>query len=191
MSDHIGYKKCRGEEIIQLEILGNHNEDRYNVVDKRFAKMRCSKARVIRIYDMHDQSIEYDEAFGIHDKSFRYEVGKIVEPVDGFDGDLNVVCASGIHYFLREERAYYWKYVPENGLYETWYENGQMRRRCTYKNGEKDGLYERWYMNGQMRMRCTYKNGKKDGVCEEWNENGQIRSRCTYKDGKFYSLYKE
>ena len=183
-SQHIGYKKCQNDRIVVLEILGNHNENREDIVDERFAKMRCSKARVIRIYNMHDNSIEYKEAFGIRDTSFRYEINKVVEPVDEFDEDLNEVCASGIHYFLREEPAYYWEYKPENGPYESRHSNGQMWMRYTYKHGKKDGLYEEWHSNGQMRERFTYENGKKDGPYEKWYSNGQMMIRFTYTNGK-------
>ena len=187
--DHIGYKKCRGGRIVVLEICGNHNEEREGIVDKRFAKMRCSKARVIRIYDMHDRSIEYKEAFGIRHKSFRYTVGEVVEPVNDFNKDLNKVCASGIHYFLTEEPAYYMGYIPKNGTYKEWYENGQMHMKCTFKNGNEDGLYEVWHSNGQMMNRCTCKNGKLDGLYEKWYSNGQIRTRCTFKNEKKDGLY--
>ena len=130
-SQHIGYKKCHNGRIAVLEILGKNNEEREDIVDKSFAGMRCSMARVVRIYDMHDPELEYEEAFGIYNKCFKYTVGEVVEPVDEFDEDLNEVCSSGIHYFLREEPAYYWKYEPENGLCEGWYINGQIMLRCT------------------------------------------------------------
>ena len=186
---HIGYKKCRDGRIVVLEILEKHNEDRRDIVDKQFAKMRCSKARVIRIYNMHDQSIEYDEAYGIYDKTFKYTVGEVVEPVDEFDNYLDEVCGSGIHYFLTEEPAYYWKYKPENGPYESWNSNGQMWMRYTYKNGKPDGLYESWQSNGLMDTRYTYKNGELDGLWESWYENGKMSVRCTYKNGEFDGLY--
>ena len=130
-SQHIGYKKCHNGRIAVLEILGKNNEEREDIVDKSFAGMRCSMARVVRIYDMHDPELEYEEAFGIYNKYFKYAVGEVVEPFDEFDEDLNKVCSSGIHYFLREEPAYYWKYEPENGLCEGWYINGQIMLRCT------------------------------------------------------------
>ena len=183
-SQHIGYKKCQNDRIVVLEILGNHNEEREVIVDKQFAKMRCAKAKVIRIYDMHDNSIEYKEAFGIHDETFRYEINKVVEPNEEFDENLNNVCASGIHYFLTEEPAYYWKYMPKNGTYKVWCDNGLMHMRCTFKNGNEDGLCEVWHEYGQMFMHSTFKNGKEDGLCEKWYENGQILERCTYKNGK-------
>ena len=101
--------------------------------------MRCSMARVIRIYNMHDPEIEYEEAFGIHDRSFKYKINKVVEPVDDFNDDQDEVCASGIHYFLSEEPAYYWEYWPDNGLYKSWHENGQACAHFTYKEGWKTG----------------------------------------------------
>ena len=212
-SHHIGYKKCRDGRTAALKILGIHNEDRRDIVDKQFAKMRCSRAQVIEIYNMHDPSIKYEEAFGIYDKTFKYTVGEVVEPVDEFDEDLDKVCASGIHYFLTEEPAYYWKYEPKNDLYKSWHENGQMYCRCTYENGEIDGLCEIWYSNGQMHERYTYENGELDGLfeswysngqmyqrheyengeidglCESWYSNGQMRERCTYENGELDGLF--
>jgi antitoxin component YwqK of YwqJK toxin-antitoxin module len=187
--DHYGYKKCQDNRIVKLEILGDHNEARENIVDKRFAKMRCSMARVIRIYNMNDPSINYDEAFGIHDKTFRYKVGDVVKPVNEYNKDINSICSSGIHYFLTKIPAYNWDYKPDNGLYEEWHENGQTMQRCIYKDGKEDGLYEKWYENGQMYWRCIYKDGKEDGLYESWHENGQTRQRCIYKDGKKNGLY--
>ena len=191
MSQHIGYKKCQGGRIVVLEILGKNNEEREGIVDKRFAEMRCSKARVIRIYDMHDPSIEFEEAFGLYNKLFRYAVGETVEPKEPFCEDLNKVCEEGIHYFLREEPAYFWDHRPDNGMYEIWHENGQMLMRCTCRNGKGNGLYEEWHENGQIKQRCTFKNGKIDGLIELWHNNGQMCKRCTFKNGTYDGLCEE
>ena len=183
-NEHIGYKKCRDERIVVLEILGKNNEGVKGIVDKQFAEMRCSKARVIRIYNMHDRSIKYEEAFSIRDKSFKYTVGEVVVPANGFDKNLYTVRASGIHYFLTEEPAYYWKHKPKNGPYKSWYSCGQIKKKCTYKKGKKDGLRESWHENGQIVKRFTYKEGKKDGPCKFWDEYYQIHRRFVYKNGK-------
>ena len=188
---HIGYKKCQDGRIVVLEILGEHNENRAGIVDERFAKMRCSMARVSDIYNMHNPELEYEEAFGIYDKTFRYTLGEVLEPVNEFDENLGKVCASGIHYFLTKEPAYYWKYKPFYGLFKSWHSNGQMHARCTYKNRKEDGLYEVWNSNGQMTNRYFCKNGEYDGLYKEWNLNGRIWKRCTYKNGKLDGLYKE
>ena len=73
------------------------------------------------------------------------------------------------------ERYYVDKNGLRQGLYESFYENGQLRRRCTYKDGKLDGLYESFYENGQLKERCTYKNNKLDGLCEWFDINGQSR----------------
>jgi Family of unknown function (DUF5758)/MORN repeat variant len=181
MTDHVGYKKCQNGRIVQLEILGDHNEERKDVADKNFAMMRCSRAKVTRIYNMHSNS-ECREAFGIYDKSFRYEVGSTVEP-DQFDLDLDKVCSGGIHYFLTEYRARCCAHRTKNGLRILWYENGQMRERYTVEDGKRYGLYELWYINGQMAVRYTYLNEQLDGLCERWYENGQSKSKHTFLKG--------
>ena len=72
----------------------------------------------------------------------------------------------------------------ENGTYEEWDENGQLRRRENYKDGELDGLQEEWDENGKLLYRANYKNGEKDGVWEYYYENGQLRKRENYKNGE-------
>ena len=41
-----------------------------------------------------------------------------------------------------KERYFVDKNYLRQGLYELFYENGQLKGRCTYKNGELDGLDE-------------------------------------------------
>jgi uncharacterized protein DUF5758 len=115
---HIGYKKCQGGRIVELEILGEHNEDREDIIDKDYAKMRCSMARVLKIMAFWDETKTFDTACGLHDLSFVYRVGEIVEPTEDFDRDLDKVCASGIHYFLTKEPAYVWDHTLQTGVNE-------------------------------------------------------------------------
>lgn len=75
------------------------------------------------------------------------------------------------------------------GTAEGWHENGQIRERRNYKNGELDGLYETWYENGQMQQRLNCKNGKLDGLCEDWYKDGQMWARSNWKDGWPDGLY--
>ena len=78
--------------------------------------------------------------------------------------------------------------VDENGNRqgpsESYYENGQLAVKCTYKDGEYDGPYEEYYDNGRLNVKCTYKDGKKNGPYEAYHDNGQLYEKCTYKDGK-------
>ncbi len=53
---HVGFMKCCGNRIVVLEIIGSHNENRKNIVDRSFADMYTKEAKVIKIYNMHDMS---------------------------------------------------------------------------------------------------------------------------------------
>lgn len=75
------------------------------------------------------------------------------------------------------------EYELKQGLYESWYPNGQLREQINYKDGEKDGLYEWWFENGVLGFRGNYKEDELDGICEWWCENGKQMARINYKDG--------
>jgi antitoxin component YwqK of YwqJK toxin-antitoxin module len=216
----VGYKKCQDDRIVKLMVQGEHNEDRVDIFDKDYARMRCSMLRVLEITDMHDPSIKYDNAIGLNCDSHTcdfglnenepivYRVGEIVESTEGFDADINEVYGAGITYFLTIKVAYFQEYVPKNGEYQMWHNNGCMIYKCRYKNGKKDGLCEQWYDNGQIMVRytlvdgeyygpsekyfktgqkhivCIYKGELYDGAYERWHDNGRMRIRCTYIEGE-------
>lgn len=108
---HIGYKAAKIysneggiDVIIKLEILGETNEGRSGVVRPKYAKYRCSKARVLDIWDPLTGKL-YNTASSLQDSSFKYVVGKIVTPTSKYYSNINKQCASGIHYFLSLEGA--------------------------------------------------------------------------------------
>jgi antitoxin component YwqK of YwqJK toxin-antitoxin module len=55
------------------------------------------------------------------------------------------------------------------------------------KDGKRDGLYQRWYENGQLRFEGTYKDGKSNGLLRGWKSNGKLDWESTYKGGKLIS----
>jgi len=72
----------------------------------------------------------------------------------------------------------------EEGLWEHFWENGNIRWRISYKESEMDGIEEFFYKNGNIQSRISYKEGNKD-VIEEWfYENGNITKTRLWKDGK-------
>jgi antitoxin component YwqK of YwqJK toxin-antitoxin module len=89
----------------------------------------------------------------------------------------------------------------EDGPYKTFYDNGKLRIKGNFKNGEPDGLWERLNENGQLKYRRTYKkgvltskqnfkNGKKDGYYERFNEtDGSYLSRTCYKNNVVVDVY--
>jgi antitoxin component YwqK of YwqJK toxin-antitoxin module len=64
---------------------------------------------------------------------------------------------------------------PENGLFANHFENGQLKERGTYNEGQKDGLWETWFDNGQKEDSATYKNGELIGKRLMWFKNGQLQ----------------
>lgn len=65
-------------------------------------KCRCDKAEVIAIEKLDGTPIQ--KAYSDYDKSFIYEVGKIVS-VDNFNEDRFNECSAGIHFFINKQEA--------------------------------------------------------------------------------------
>jgi antitoxin component YwqK of YwqJK toxin-antitoxin module len=76
------------------------------------------------------------------------------------------------------------KEVIENGIYEDFYNNSNLRTRGNYTNGKKIGLWEEWYENGKLKSRMEYLEGKKIGRLDTYHPNGQLKGRVNYVDGK-------
>ena len=71
-----------------------------------------------------------------------------------------------------------------DGPYETYYDNGQLFQKGTYKNGKPDGPSEVYHENGQLSLKGTYKNGWFDGPFESYHDNGELIVKGSYKDGE-------
>lgn len=68
----------------------------------------------------------------------------------------------------------------EDGIQESWYENGQKKESRYYDNGKKAGIHTGWYENGSQRFVYNFKDGEYEGELKEWYPNGHI-----YKDFKY------
>jgi len=71
----------------------------------------------------------------------------------------------------------------EEGIWEWFYENGNINMRTPFKGGKKDGIVELFYDNGNTSMRIPYKEGKEDGIVEWFDEQGNIIETRHWKDG--------
>ena len=98
MGSFIGYKKAN-QKIIKLEI----PEDAHRT-SATSRKCRCSKAKVLGIYDYENNLLEDKEVASDIDREFIYRVGEIVEVKD-FDEDRWHECSTGIHFFINFEEA--------------------------------------------------------------------------------------
>ena len=99
----IGYKKCRNNLIVKLEI----PEDAYRC-SATSKKCRCSKAKVLSITNLDGSELKSGVAVSKYDSSFVYRIGETVEVTD-FDQNRWNECSTGIHFFMNREDAV--KYV--------------------------------------------------------------------------------
>ena len=95
----IGYKKCRNNLIVKLEI----PEDAYRC-SATSKKCRCSKAKVLSITNLDGSESKSGVAVSKYDSSFVYRIGGTVEVTD-FDQNRWNECSTGIHFFMNREDA--------------------------------------------------------------------------------------
>ena len=93
----IGWKKCRGDLIVELEICADAKRS-----SATGRKCRCDKAKVLSI--VPPDGISAKKAVSEFDADFVYRVGEIVI-VDDFDDNRWNECAPGIHFFITRQEA--------------------------------------------------------------------------------------
>ena len=89
----IGYKKCKDNLIVTLEIPKGAI-----VFSINNTKCRTNIAKVVEI--SNGSEIAYSQ----HDETFAYKVGETVYP-DDFNCEYNEECAEGIHFFRTKKEA--------------------------------------------------------------------------------------
>ena len=98
----VGYKKAYsidgGELLVTLDI--PEDAERSSATGK---KCRCNKAKVLSITNINIGESQ-QVAYGVYDDSFKYQVGKTVEP-DKWDPHFWKECTHGIHFFMDEQDA--------------------------------------------------------------------------------------
>ncbi|MDB9805607.1 hypothetical protein OAC12_05655, partial [Porticoccaceae bacterium] len=71
---------------------------------------------------------------------------------------------------------------------EKFYSSGKLASRANYHpksdGGKKHGLHEIFYENGQIKKKENYIDGERDGLFESYQRNGQLDSEICYKNGQ-------
>ena len=78
-----------------------------------------------------------------------------------------------------------------NGIWATWYSNGQKEHEGYYKNGLKNDLWKSWYESGQAWKEGYYFSGKKEGSWLYWHWNGENLAVETYRNGIIHGPWKQ
>ena len=208
------YKSC-GNYIVTMkkQVDTICNESRAGVVDRMHAMFRADKLLVVSI--IHKESgktIDRIQNTTYRHNQIWYEVSKVVS-VDNYWSYLDRVCATGIHYFLSREAAFYWNYRNKDGSNLSWYDSGQKLEERTnigpgrailkrwytdgkkqlelnYINGKLHGLYQSWHMNGKKHEECNYVRDKLHGFYRRWYPSGKMSQECSYVDGILEGVYR-
>lgn len=71
-----------------------------------------------------------------------------------------------------------------DGVFCSYYSNGQIENQSFYINGELNGEVKYFYKNGQLESICNYKSGFRNGVFLYYDSLGTLRNKCTFINGK-------
>jgi len=76
-----------------------------------------------------------------------------------------------------------------NGVYSSWWYNGNKKSEIEYKNGKEEGKGTIWYQNGNINMVFNMQNGIMDGQIVVWHSNGTKQAKGLYLNGKKNSIW--
>ena len=72
----------------------------------------------------------------------------------------------------------------EQGLSETFYEDGEKETARFYTAGEKDSVNTGWWPGGTKKFEYHFNKGNYNGAFREWYMNGAIAREIMYDNGK-------
>jgi antitoxin component YwqK of YwqJK toxin-antitoxin module len=143
------------------------NEDRKEIVDKRYAMYQADKLIVRKIININDFKTEN-----------KIMSDKIYIKVDQIVNDT--------YYFKDVVAAYLYKDIPDfySGEYYEWYNNGEMHTKGEYSFGNEIGEWMSWHDNGMLKNIGKYLNGKKTGEWIYYHPNGVVSEVRVYINNK-------
>jgi len=75
------------------------------------------------------------------------------------------------------------------GEWSSWYPDGELRERGSFREGRREGLWRQWYASGQKHSEGLrrWDEGARASLREDpwrfWFENGQLRGEGRYERG--------
>ena len=82
---------------------------------------------------------------------------------------------------MKNKLTPYIKYHPNGNVYVKGQKNS---------GGQEEGIWEWFFENGNIRLRIPFKEGKEDGIEEFFYKNGNIIKTRLWKDGKLIETTK-
>ena len=74
--------------------------------------------------------------------------------------------------------------IPFTGQIIEHHDNGQLKEKGNYRNGEKEGAWSFHHDNGQLRKKGNYRNSELEGEWITYYYNGQLRKKGKWKTRK-------
>lgn len=160
-----GYKSAgNGKYIVKLAVdtISARTNLYRKTINKKNALFRTSTAYVTGIYEKFNKLNEIESIGSDYDSKFIYQKGHYSN-VPNFDPNIDAISSSGIHFFLTKTPAYHFsleKNINYTGKYMTWFDDGQIRTVCYFKNGYLHGQFKEYHDNGKIYKEGRYKNGR-------------------------------
>ena len=144
-------------------------------------KLELTKDELEKLYYLPPKDVEKETEFQI-----TYRMGRnslVLELIKKIDEELtpHIEYYSNGNVSIKGQKN---SKGQEEGLWEGFYEDGNIFSRTPYVGGLIDGIEEVFYDNGNIRWRIPYKEGKADGIEEWFYPNGNIAKTRLWKDGK-------
>lgn len=78
---------------------------------------------------------------------------------------------------------------PQNLVYSiTYHKNGNIKKKCSYKNEKLEGAYEEYTDDGKIKLKYFYKDGEKEGKFEKLAADGWHIIKGTLKSEKLEGI---
>lgn len=87
----------------------------------------------------------------------------------------NTSVINGVVYNINEK--------PINGLYRTYYQNGNLRMEVYSQNGLPNGIGKFYDQEGNLLYQGIFKDGQMNGVLYQYYPDGTIHNEMNYKEG--------
>jgi antitoxin component YwqK of YwqJK toxin-antitoxin module len=148
---------------------------------KNMKKLELTKDELEKLYYLPPKDVEKETEFQI-----TYRMGRnslVLELVKKIDEELTPYIEyydNGNVLVKGQENSK----GQEEGIWEIFWENGNIHRRIPYVEGKEDGIEEWFYPNGNISCRTPFKDGNMDGIQEEFNEQGNIVKTTLWKEGE-------
>lgn len=78
----------------------------------------------------------------------------------------------------------------KDGIWNYYYENGELSVQYTYKNGKRTGKYTAYHQGNIVNEKGEYFKNKKVGVWKAYSIIGKLTTETTYENGKKVSVKK-